>query len=241
MADDSPTAHAPRFDGDLERGSLAAADGVEITYDVAGSGEPALVFVHGWAGNRHHWEGQLDAFAGDHRVVRIDLAGHGDSGTAREDWSIALLADDVIAVIDALGLQHVVLVGHSLGGSIVVEVAVKLGSRVDGVVGVDTWSGLSELPRSDDPAYRIPLPEMHADFGAGATEFVHLMCGPNASPQLVQRISNEVLAMPPDVALKVLEGAAVGFSLADGLRALDIPVSAISSQYFRPKDEEAFT
>jgi pimeloyl-ACP methyl ester carboxylesterase len=241
MADDSPTADAPPLDGELERRCLAAADGVAIAYDVAGSGEPALVFVHGWAGNRHHWDEQLDAFAGDHRVVRIDLAGHGDSGAAREDWSMASFADDVIAVIDAVGVQHVVLVGHSLGGSIVVKAAAKLGSRVAGIVGVDTWSGLGEPPRPDDPAYWIPLPEMHADFRAGATEFVHLMCGPNASPQLVQRINDEVLAMPPDVALGVLEGAGAGFNLADSLRALDIPVSAISSQYFRPKDEAAFT
>jgi len=172
--------------------------------------------------------------------VRIDLAGHGDSGSAREDWSIPCFADDVVAVIDALGLQQVVLIGHSMGGSVAVEVAVKLEGRVDGVIGVDTWSGLGEPPQSDDPAYRIPLPEMHADFRVGATEFVHLMCGPNASPELVQRVTDEVLAMPPDVALGVLGGAGVGFSLSDRIRSLEVPVSAISSQYFRPKDEAAF-
>ena len=45
-------------------GRTPSPDGVEIAYDVAGSGDPALVFVHGWAGNRHHWDGQLDRFAG---------------------------------------------------------------------------------------------------------------------------------------------------------------------------------
>jgi pimeloyl-ACP methyl ester carboxylesterase len=240
MADDLPSGHAPRLDSGLEQGRLVAADGVEIAFDVAGSGEPALVFVHGWAGNRHHWDGQLDAFAGSHRVVRVDLAGHGDSGTARQDWSMVSFADDVVTVIDALGLQHVVLIGHSLGGTVAVAAAVALGRRVDGVVGVDTWSALGGPPPSDDPAYRIPVLEAHGDFRAGAIDFVQLMCGPNASPELLERITDEVLTMPPDIAVGVLGGAAVGFSLEGGLRALDVPLSAISSEYFRPKDEAAF-
>jgi pimeloyl-ACP methyl ester carboxylesterase len=221
-------------------GTVTAADGVEIVFDDAGSGDPALVFVHGWAGNRHHWDGQLDTFAGDHRVVRIDLANHGDSGTGRRQWSITSFADDVVAVVDALGLEHVVLIGHSLGGSVVVAAAQRLGARVDGVVGVDTWSGLGPPPPPDDPAYSIPIPEMRADFGAGAIQFVDLMCGPNADADLIRRITDEVLSMPPDVAVAILGGSGGGFDLAESLRALGVPVSAISSEYFRPKNEAAF-
>ncbi|MFI5046261.1 MAG: alpha/beta fold hydrolase [Acidimicrobiia bacterium] len=98
MADESPTFPGPAPERGLDVGRLQAANGTEIVFDAAGSGDPALVFVHGWAENCHHWNGQLGAFAGNHRVVRIDLAGHGDSGTARQDWSMSSFADDVVAV-----------------------------------------------------------------------------------------------------------------------------------------------
>jgi pimeloyl-ACP methyl ester carboxylesterase len=219
---------------------ISAPDGVEIVFDVAGSGEPALVFVHGWAGNRHHWDEQLDAFAADHQVVRIDLANHGDSGTQRRDWTMDSFGADVVAVVDALALDRVVLVGHSLGGSIAVAAALTLGDRVVTIVGVDTWSGLGPPPPPNDPAYKIPLAEMRDDFRAGALEFVHLMCGPNADAELVRRITDEVLSMPPDVALAILGGMGGGFDLAGAVRSLDVPLSAISSEYFRPKDDAAF-
>lgn len=96
-------------------GRTPSPDGVEIAYDVAGSGDPALVFVHGWAGNRHHWDGQLDRFARDHRVVRLDLAGHGESGTGRRQWTMTSFVYDVIAAMDAVHLETAILIGHSLG------------------------------------------------------------------------------------------------------------------------------
>ena len=64
--------------------SIAAADGVSLVYDVRGTGDTALVFVHCWACERSFWRGQVDHFADRFRVVAIDLPGHGASGTERE-------------------------------------------------------------------------------------------------------------------------------------------------------------
>ena len=69
--------------------SVISADGAEIAYDVCGEGTPALVFVHGWSGNRSHWDPQLGAFAPRHTVVRVDLAGHGESSATRTRWTVA--------------------------------------------------------------------------------------------------------------------------------------------------------
>jgi pimeloyl-ACP methyl ester carboxylesterase len=68
------------------------------------------------------------------------------------------------------------------------------------------------------------------------------MCGPAAPPELVARITDEVAEMPPEIALGILEGAGDGYvaSLEEGLRSLSVPISAISSEAFRPKDEAAF-
>ena len=73
-----------------------SADGVPIHYKARGDGDIALVFVHGWCCNRSYWEKQLDHFAPHHRVVTIDLGGHGESGLKRESWSMAAFAGDVV-------------------------------------------------------------------------------------------------------------------------------------------------
>lgn len=83
-------------------GETRAPDGLSLVYDVRGSGEVALVFVHCWACDRSFWREQLDAFADEYRVVSLDLGGHGDSGREGDEWTIEGLARDVLAVADAL-------------------------------------------------------------------------------------------------------------------------------------------
>ena len=102
-------------------GTARAPDGVEISYDIRGKGDIALVFVHGWACDRSFWREQLDTFAGDYRVVSVDLAGHGQSKADRTTWSVASLGGDVQAVVEKLNLNKVILIGHSLGGPVCLE------------------------------------------------------------------------------------------------------------------------
>src|SRR5713101_3465630 len=102
-------------------GLARSADGVPIHFTVSGAGSPALVFVHGWAIDGRYWEQQVPVFARSHRVVTLDLAGHGRSGRERKDWTVESFAQDVRAVVDALGLKKVVLVGHSMSGNVILE------------------------------------------------------------------------------------------------------------------------
>lgn len=62
------------------KADVRSADGLPVRYEVLGDGTPALVFVHGWSCDRRYWDGQVGYFADRHRVVAIDLAGHGESG-----------------------------------------------------------------------------------------------------------------------------------------------------------------
>src|SRR5262245_51392719 len=133
-----PLTLAAQGDAKPTKATARAADGLSIAYDVRGKGDTALVFLHGWCGDREAWRFQLDAFAGDYRVVAIDLGGHGESGKNREQWSVTGLAGDVEAVVKALDLKRVVLVGHSMGGPVALATAKRLPGVVVGVVGVDT-------------------------------------------------------------------------------------------------------
>ena len=104
-----------------EIGQTIGADATTIAYETHGAGELALVFIHGWSCDRAYWREQLPHFAEDYKVVAIDLAGHGASGDERESYSMENFGADVAAVVDHLGLERVVLIGHSMGGLVIVD------------------------------------------------------------------------------------------------------------------------
>jgi len=108
-----------------------------LSFDANGSGNPALVFVHGWANNRSIWDQQVAHFAQKYTVITVDLAGFGESESARDLWTMASFGEDVIGVLDELELDEVVLIGFSMGASVVIEAATRLPKRFAGVVVVD--------------------------------------------------------------------------------------------------------
>lgn len=125
-------------------------DGVEIAYEVHGDGVelPAVVLVHGWAGNRTYWDNQVDYLAHRRQVVTIDLGGHGESGLGRGDWNLPAFGNDVVAVVDEIDLSKMAFVGHSMGGDAVLFAARQLGDRVAGLVWVDVVRSLGDEPVS---------------------------------------------------------------------------------------------
>ena len=117
--------------------TAVSLDGVEISFDKQGSGKPALVLIHGWSNNKSIWDKQVSHFSEKYTVVAIDLAGFGESGNNRHEWTIPAFSDDVYAVIHQLKLKEVVLVGISMGAPVVVQVADVVPEKVAGVVIVD--------------------------------------------------------------------------------------------------------
>src|SRR5580765_8013993 len=95
-------------DAKPKKGTVRADDGIDIVYESRGKGDTALVFLHGWCGDREYWKHQADVFAADFRVVTLDQAGHGESGKDRKQWTTASLADDVKTVAKALELKRVI-------------------------------------------------------------------------------------------------------------------------------------
>ena len=95
----------------------ALMDGRRIHYLDAGRGELTLVLVHGWASDRRVWSEQVAALARTHRVLAVDLPGHGRSEAPARGHSMDVYADGIAAVLDAAGVSAAVLVGHWLIGS----------------------------------------------------------------------------------------------------------------------------
>lgn len=217
-------------------GSATSADGVAIRYETAGEGDPAIVFIHGWSCDRTHWRAQVAHFSASHKVVALDLGGHGESGKERKSWTIPALAEDVRAVVEKAGPTRVVLVGHSMGGAVALEAASLLGGRVAAVVGVDTLNDVDErLSKEQKAEFLAPW---RADFeGTLRREGPGQLFRPWTDAELVRRILAEMSAAPPRSAVALLE-AFVDYDQARALARVKVPIRLINTDQY-PTDLEA--
>lgn len=218
-------------------GVARSPDGVPLAFEAHGAGAPTLMFVHGWSCDRSYWRGQVRALAVRHQVVAVDLAGHGESGIGRRAWTMAAFGEDVVAVVEQLGLGEVVLIGHSMGGDVIVEAALRLGDRVAGLVWVDTYNTLGE-PQNDEELEAFAAP-FRVDFGSATRALVRRLFTADADAELVEWVAADMSAAPPEIAIDALQHA-VGNEpgILAGLRQLTAPVVAINPDA-RPTDTEA--
>lgn len=208
--------------------SATSPDGIRIAYEVRGEGTPALVFVHGWSCDRSYWKGQLEPLSRRYRVVAVDLAGHGESGLGRDAWSIEAFGGDVAAVVEKLGLQRVVLIGHSMGGDVIAEAARRLPGRVAGLIWVETYKQL-RTPRTPEQVDAL-VASFRADFPEKTRAFVRGMFVPSSDRALVERVAGDMSSAPPAVALGALQSAmSYSREMPRALDELKLPVIAINA------------
>jgi len=127
--------------------------GAKFYFEEAGAGGPSLLFVHGIGCDLHDFEPLMAAFQAKHRVVAVDLRGHGKSSPAVDGLALADYVADVEWLCRELGLYRPVLIGHSLGGVVGVELARRTPPLLSAVVTLDgaiclpaaAWPGLSGL------------------------------------------------------------------------------------------------
>ncbi|MGZ5478947.1 MAG: alpha/beta fold hydrolase [Candidatus Aminicenantales bacterium] len=217
------------------RKTCRSADGVEIVYSVAGTGEPALVFVHGGLANRGFWDGQLKAFGPRYRTIALDLAGHGESGGNRTTWGMPEFGADIKAVIDAEKAKNVIIFGNSIGGPVAVEAALLLPGRVLGVVGVDTFQTFSERIPAEEMRQRADLFEK--DYPAALKMMVGMLFHKDADPAIVADAEKRMSGTAPSAAKGMFLGLA-GYEEAAAVRRLRAPMRAINGNLY-PTDIKA--
>jgi pimeloyl-ACP methyl ester carboxylesterase len=116
---------------------VAVRDGVNLVYEESGSGDPALLFVHGWCCNRSFFRPQVAHFATSHRVVAFDQRGHGESSVPDNGYTIAGLADDAAWLCTELSIENPVVVGHSMGAAVAFEMASRPNAGLRAVAAID--------------------------------------------------------------------------------------------------------
>ena len=100
-------------------------DGVALHYQEAGSGAPPVLLVHGWTHDHTYLAPQFERLRSSHRVVAVDLRGHGRSDKPDQDYTMAGFADDLAWLTRELGLHRPVVIGHSMGGVVALDLAAR--------------------------------------------------------------------------------------------------------------------
>jgi pimeloyl-ACP methyl ester carboxylesterase len=217
-------------------------DGVEIVYETHGRMDgdaPVVVLVHGWAGNRTYWSRQVDLLAEQYHVVAVDLGGHGESGTGRDDWNLPAFGDDVVAAVEEVSARDVALVGHSMGGDAIMFAARRLGNRIRGLVWVDTLRSLGDEPTSSADDVAAFVAPFQADFGAAVDRFARSLFPEGADVALVNHVARSMVAAPQEATL-----GSIGYALnrhppiIAALAELSAPVVAINPD-MSPTDVES--
>ncbi len=183
---------------------MTTPGGVRIHYREArrsrsGSALP-LLFVHGWCGSLHDWEPQARAFSRRHPVLRVDLRGHGASDAPPAGYRLRDFAADVEAVARALRLRRALLVGHSMGGGVVLELARRAPSLAAGVVMIDGITGHG-LPAREVEAHPSLTSLLGHDYGAEIERRYRAFFPPGAAPALAERVASAAARTPQHVAL----------------------------------------
>lgn len=218
----------------MEVAATLSQDGTRIEYAAAGTGEPTLVFIHGWNCDRTYWSAQMAHFADNHRVVAVDLAGHGASGLGRQDYTMAGFGQDVAAAV--AGDFPVILIGHSMGAPVMLEAARRLGDRVLGMVAVDSLHQVTDsVP--DNSAIEAQVAPLIDDYETTARFFISELFIEDTDPALREEIVTDMLSADQDVSVSAIRGM-MAMDFAQALADLRAPLVLINSTQ-RPTDMAA--
>ncbi len=220
---------APAIPAVVDAETPSYADRVPIHYHAEGKGQPALVLIHCWGCDSSDWDNQVPALAASHRVVTLDLAGFGRSGRDRKAWTMTAFGADVKSVVEALRLDKVILVGHSMGGTVMLEAARIMPEHVLGMIAVDC---LHDADQAHDPKEREAfLDAMRADFRGKGAELVHFIAG-KKNPEAAERYVKQLDAVDPASAIAMMAELQAYDTAAGFRRVATIPLVAIQSTAF---------
>jgi len=218
---------------------VVSKDGTPISHEVSGTGEPTLVFVHGWSCDARYWRAQVPYYSKNHRVVVLDLAGHGHSGTSRTRYTMRAFGEDVRAVTEEACEGKVILIGHSMGGSVIAEAARLMPDRVIGLIGIDTLENV-EYPLTPTELEEMLAP-LKEDFRTGASQFAGQMISPDTDPQIRDWILADMSSAPPAVALSAMKEMMSQYITGEASKIFEqirIPVVTVNGDLW-PIDYEA--
>jgi pimeloyl-ACP methyl ester carboxylesterase len=195
---------------------IAGPAGV-LLVDDGGQGKLPVVLAHSLAGNAAQWSRQLEHLRKIRRTVAFDFRGHGASDPPKDhDYTLAGMAGDIAAVVDALSLPRFVLVGHSMGGGVALVYAGTHPDRLAGLLLLDPIGDGKQIPSQEATAF---VEQLDADYAKVIQGYWTQIAGSDPSvqqrlladlhatpPKTVSRVFREVMSFDPDPSLAGYRG-----------------------------------
>jgi pimeloyl-ACP methyl ester carboxylesterase len=216
---------------------FASVDALRVHYKQVGTGGPVLLFVHGWACDHSFWRHQAERFQDRATMLFVDLPGHGRSDKPQVAYTHDLFAAALGAVLDDAGERSAVLVGHSVGGSIVRQFYRRFRDSSRAIVLVDA----SLRPFWREPEHLAELLSLlrGPEYIKGALALVEMMVADHTPAVAGLEIRLRMLTTPQHVMAGTLAEMDDPALWAED--PLELPVLALLSRTSRYRDdEEAF-
>lgn len=193
------------------------ANGIRLHVEARGRG-PAMVLLHGTGTSGRVWDAQLADLSEDYRMFAVDSRGCGRSDRPVEGNDIAGNTADVLAVIDALGLDRPVLVGSSVGAVFAIEAALAAPGRIGGIVSIDGPGYWPSVALGDKLVEVAGATDRAAQFA----DWVPTWYSPAASPELIATTLRQILESSEHVDELFADGAS--YDPRERIRELAVPV-----------------
>ena len=192
---------------------------LHIAYDDVGNGDPAIVLLHGLFADRTYYQAQVRHLSRRHRVLNVDLRGHGDSAIPEQGYSLDILADDVVRVCEQAGVNRAVFCGHSM--AVALRVALRRPALAAGLVLLD---GVVLLPPAVREQQRGLVQALQTD---GWREAL-LGFFPSVAGAAAERVRADISAMPRYYVEPIMRDI-VSSNSAEELAALRCPLLYVHS------------
>lgn len=206
-----------------------------LAADLRGQGETLVVFLHGIGGGRGIWAGSVQGVAtAGFKAAALDLPGYGDS-LAAGPATLANMAQQVAAFIDAQAAPRTVLVGHSMGGMVAQEMLAQRLAAIDGLVLACTSAAFGK-PGGDWQQAFVAERLQPLDAGLGmagvAARLVPGMVSPKAQPGIAA-LAQAVMARVPEATYRTALQSIVAFDRREALAAIAVPTLLIAGEHDR--------
>ena len=197
-----------------ENSKYANVNGINLYYEIHGKGRP-LILLHGGLGSGEMFAPILPQLTGSHQVIAVDLQGHGRTADIDRPIDVRLMADDIAALIDHLGLEKPDVVGYSLGGGVALQLAFKHPEKIRRLVAASANVWRSAIP-----------PEMlaqQAQVNAAAAEFMKTTPMYEGYVRVAPRPEDF-----PKLLDKIGQSMAKDFDFSEEVRGLQVPTLIVA-------------